>query len=87
MGVTEHIEGDECKFAVWTGRAPISDYRIVLKASTLEAKQTWVKKLREVIQETYFNSALRMYMPKSPAKLKPENHRSSRFVLLLIIIY
>ncbi|XP_060840380.1 triple functional domain protein isoform X2 [Rhopalosiphum padi] len=78
LGVTEHIEGDECKFAVWTGRAPISDYRIVLKASTLEAKQTWVKKLREVIQETYFNSALRMYMPKSPAKLKPDSQRSSR---------
>ncbi|XP_050432765.1 triple functional domain protein isoform X1 [Adelges cooleyi] len=78
LGVTEHIEGDECKFAVWTGRAPISDYRIVLKASTLEAKQTWVKKLREVIQETYFNSALRMCMPKSPAKLKPESQRCSR---------
>lgn len=33
LGVTEHIEGDECKFAVWTGRAPISDFRIVLKVS------------------------------------------------------
>lgn len=33
LGVTEHIEGDECKFAVWTGRAPISDYRIVLKVN------------------------------------------------------
>lgn len=31
LGVTEHIEGDECKFAVWTGRAPISDFRIILK--------------------------------------------------------
>lgn len=31
LGVTEHIEGDECKFAVWTGRAPISDLRIILK--------------------------------------------------------
>ena len=35
LGVTEHIEGDECKFAVWTGRAPISDLRIILKVSTL----------------------------------------------------
>jgi len=35
LGVTEHIEGDECKLAVWTGRAPISDYRIVLKVGTL----------------------------------------------------
>ncbi|XP_046401247.1 triple functional domain protein [Ischnura elegans] len=78
LGVTEHIEGDECKFAVWTGRAPISDYRIVLKASSLEGKQTWVKKLREVIQETYFSGALPLSMPKSPAKLKPGSQRSSR---------
>ncbi|RZF34081.1 hypothetical protein LSTR_LSTR011651 [Laodelphax striatellus] len=78
LGVTEHIEGDECKFAVWTGRAPISDYRIVLKASSLDGKQQWVKKLREVIQETYFSSALPLSLPKSPAKLKPGSQRSSR---------
>lgn len=79
LGVTEHMEGDECKFAVWTGRAPISDYRIVLRASSLETKQLWVKKLREVIQETYFSSALPLSLPKSPAKLKPHSQRSSRF--------
>lgn len=68
LGVTEHIEGDETKFAVWTGRAPIiSDYRVVLKASNIEVKQIWVKKLREVIQETYF-SAVSLSLPKSPAK-------------------
>ncbi|XP_034255517.1 kalirin isoform X2 [Thrips palmi] len=78
LGVTEHIEGDECKLAVWTGRAPISDYRIVLKASNLETKQMWVKKLREVIQETYFSSALPLSLPKSPAKTKPPSYRSSR---------
>ncbi|KAL0280126.1 UNVERIFIED_CONTAM: hypothetical protein PYX00_001517 [Menopon gallinae] len=78
IGVTEHIEGDECKFAVWTGRAPISDYRIVLKASCLDVKQAWVKKLREVIQETYFSSALPLSLPKSPAKLKGNSQRSSR---------
>nr|CAD7400280.1 unnamed protein product [Timema cristinae] len=78
LGVTEHIEGDECKFAVWTGRAPISDYRIVLKAANLDGKQTWVKKLREVIQETYFSTALPLSMPKSPAKLKSGSQRSSR---------
>ncbi|KAK6627027.1 hypothetical protein RUM44_009504 [Polyplax serrata] len=78
LGVTEHIEGDECKFAVWTGRAPISDYRIVLKASCLDVKQTWVKKLREVIQETYFSTALPLSLPKSPAKLKGNGQRSSR---------
>lgn len=68
LGVTEHIEGDECKFAVWTGRAPmLSDYRMVLKANNLETKQIWVKKLREVIQETYFSGAS-LTLPKSPAK-------------------
>ncbi|XP_015125607.1 triple functional domain protein isoform X1 [Diachasma alloeum] len=73
LGVTEHIEGDECKFAVWTGRAPTSDTRIVLRANSLEAKQLWVKRLREVIQETYFS----LSMPKSPAK-KSSSQRSSR---------
>lgn len=79
LGVTEHIEGDECKFAVWTGRAPmLSDYRIILKANTLEAKQVWVKKLREVIQETYFSGAS-LTLPKSPAKsAKASSQRSSK---------
>lgn len=68
LGVTEHIEGDECKFSVWTGRAPmVFDYRIVLKANNLEAKLLWVKKLREVIQETYYSGAS-LTLPKSPAK-------------------
>lgn len=79
LGVTEHMEGDECKFAVWTGRAPISDYRIVLRAASLETKQLWVKKLREVIQETYFSGALPLTLPKSPAKVKPHSRRSSRY--------
>jgi len=58
MGVTEHMEGDECKFAIWTGRTPMSENKTVLKAATLEVKQAWVKRLREMIQETYFNTAL-----------------------------
>lgn len=38
--ITEHIEGDQCKFALWTGRIPpIHEYRMVLKAGTLELKQ------------------------------------------------
>ncbi|XP_021962830.1 kalirin isoform X3 [Folsomia candida] len=72
LGVTECIEGDDCKFAVWTGRSPISDYKIVIKASLCETKRSWVKKLREVIQETYFNTALRLN--RSPSK----SDRSSR---------
>lgn len=70
LGVTEHIEGgDECKFAIWTGRAPMtSDFRIVLKANSLETKQTWIKRLREVIQETYF-SGTSLLLLKSPGKV------------------
>ncbi|KAK3594846.1 hypothetical protein CHS0354_005769 [Potamilus streckersoni] len=51
INITEHIEGDATKIALWTGRVPISEYKIVLKASSLEVKQQWVKKLRELIQE------------------------------------
>lgn len=68
LGVTEHIEGDECKFAIWTGRAPMVDFRIVLKANSLETKQSWVKRLREVIQETYF-SGTNFALLKSPGKI------------------
>ncbi|KAF6021900.1 hypothetical protein EB796_019794 [Bugula neritina] len=32
IGVTEHIEGDQCKFALWTGAVPtMSDTKIILK--------------------------------------------------------
>lgn len=79
--VTEHIEGDKCKFAVWTGRAPqLFENRIVLKASSLEAKQLWVTKLRIVIQETYF-SGVGLTLPKSPVTAgakKLQSQRSSR---------
>jgi hypothetical protein len=87
-GVTEHIEGDECKFAVWTGRAPMmSDQRIVLKASSLEAKQSWVKKLREVIQETFFGSVMPIGLPRSPARTKGNSQRTSRYRLHLFIFF
>ncbi|KAH8869343.1 Triple functional domain protein [Schistosoma japonicum] len=54
--ITEHIEGDQCKFALWTGRIPpIHEYRMVLKAATLELKQNWVRALREVMRERVFS--------------------------------
>ena len=31
MGITEHIEGDECKFAVGTGRTPVVENKMILK--------------------------------------------------------
>ncbi|XP_069951615.1 triple functional domain protein isoform X1 [Cherax quadricarinatus] len=77
LGVTEHIEGDECKFAVWTARTGVSDGKMILRANTLEVKQTWVRKLREVLQETYLSSALPFSLAKSPAKT-PKQNRVSR---------
>uniref|UniRef100_A0A8C4E889 non-specific serine/threonine protein kinase n=1 Tax=Dicentrarchus labrax TaxID=13489 RepID=A0A8C4E889_DICLA len=78
LGVTEHIEGDPCKFALWAGRTPSSDNKTVLKASSMEAKQEWIKNIREVIQErmTHLKGALKepLHMPKAPALTKPRNN-------------
>ncbi|XP_071511988.1 triple functional domain protein-like, partial [Diadema antillarum] len=51
LGITEFIEGDHCKFALWTGRTPSNDNRIVLKAPSMDNKQEWIRKLREVVQD------------------------------------
>nr|XP_057937172.1 kalirin isoform X1 [Doryrhamphus excisus] len=78
LGVTEHIEGDPCKFALWAGRTPSSDNKTVLKASSVEAKQEWIKNIREVIQErmTHLKGALKepVQLPKTPALAKPRNN-------------
>ncbi|KAM9850558.1 kalirin isoform 2-T2 [Aulostomus maculatus] len=77
LGVTEHIEGDPCKFALWAGRTPSSDNKTVLKASSMEAKQEWIKNIREVIQErmTHLKGALKepVHLPKTPALNKPRS--------------
>ncbi|XP_075870077.1 kalirin isoform X2 [Nelusetta ayraudi] len=78
LGVTEHIEGDPCKFALWAGRTPSSDNKTVLKASSMEAKQEWIKNIREVIQErmTHLKGALKepVHLPKGPALSRPRNN-------------
>ena len=58
MGIIEQIEGDECKLAVWTGRKPLVENKMVLKASSVNAKNLWVKRILELIQDTHFNSNL-----------------------------
>lgn len=56
LGVTEHIEGDELRFAIWTNN---HHNKIVLKSQSVETKLIWIKKLRELIQEnTIFTSRL-----------------------------
>uniref|UniRef100_A0A8C9XHR0 non-specific serine/threonine protein kinase n=1 Tax=Sander lucioperca TaxID=283035 RepID=A0A8C9XHR0_SANLU len=51
LGVTEHVEGDPCKFALWVGRTPTSDNKIVLKFSvfTVTVHSTVSTKLSFVI--------------------------------------
>ncbi|XP_078619950.1 kalirin-like isoform X2 [Branchiostoma floridae x Branchiostoma japonicum] len=79
LGVTEHIEGDPCKFALWTGRQPTSDNRIILKplkrkvASSLEVKQSWVKKIRETVQERqmHITAALNDALQRNDSRQQP----------------
>lgn len=103
--MTEHIEGDLFKFALWSGRTPSSDNKTVLKvrstemlpdtlsatgghrvtmelcllqASSMEAKQEWIRNIREVIQErmTQLKGVLKepLSLPKTPSLTKPKNH-------------
>ncbi|OXB56900.1 hypothetical protein ASZ78_011445 [Callipepla squamata] len=79
LGVTEHVEGDPCKFALWSGRTPSSDNKTVLKASSIETKQEWIKNIREVIQERiiHLKGALKepIQLPKTPAKQRNNSRR------------
>ncbi|XP_033628960.1 kalirin-like [Asterias rubens] len=82
LGITEHIEGDSCKFALWTGRTPSSDNRIVLKASSLEAKQEWIRKMRDIVTErqVHLRAALmdstKLAAPKFVAKKNTSSARN-----------
>ncbi|XP_059417381.1 kalirin isoform X2 [Carassius carassius] len=81
LGVTEHVEGDPCKFALWVGRTPSSDNKTVLKASSIEVKQEWIKNIREVIQERiiHLKGALKepIHAPKTPAKPRNNSKREA----------
>ena len=78
LGVTEHIEGDECKFATWTGRTPMAENKVILKAPSIDAKQNWVKKMRQLIQETYFNTALpTISVPRNNNNKQQQNNKQA----------
>uniref|UniRef100_A0A8C1TMF3 non-specific serine/threonine protein kinase n=1 Tax=Cyprinus carpio TaxID=7962 RepID=A0A8C1TMF3_CYPCA len=81
LGVTEHVEGDPCKFALWVGRTPSSDNKTVLKASSIEVKQEWIKNIREVIQERiiHLKGALKepIHAPKTPVKPRNNSKREA----------
>ena len=72
VNITEHMEGDPCKLAVWTGRAPLSDHRVIMKSNTIEVKQLWVKRIRELIQEKYF------YMEVAMCESGQRSNRNSK---------
>ncbi|XP_060047910.1 triple functional domain protein [Erinaceus europaeus] len=81
LGVTEHVEGDPCKFALWVGRTPTSDNKIVLKASSIENKQDWIKHIREVIQErtVHLKGALKepIHIPKTAPATRQKGRRET----------
>lgn len=61
MNLTENVDGDELKFSIWTGRlSHLSDIKITLKAANLEVKQQWVKKLRQLKDDTFLYSTLNL---------------------------
>ena len=66
LGVTEHIRGDPCKFALWAGRTPTSHNKTVLKASSMKVKQVWVKNIQE--RMTHLKEPLHM-QPKASFSL------------------
>jgi hypothetical protein len=47
--VTEHLEGDELQFAIWTGLPKKPANKLIVKASSIEEKQEWILSLREQI--------------------------------------
>ncbi|XP_060724800.1 kalirin RhoGEF kinase b isoform X2 [Tachysurus vachellii] len=81
LGVTEHIEGDPCKFALWAGRTPTSDSKTILKASSMEVKQEWIRNIREVIQErtVHLKGALKepIHLPKTPSRQRSISKRET----------
>lgn len=66
------MEGDPCKMAVWTGRAPLSDHRVIMKSPNIDVKHLWVKKIRELIQEKYF------YMEVAMCEAGQRSNRNSK---------
>ena len=66
------MEGDPCKLAVWTGRAPLSDHRVIMKSNNMDVKQLWVKRIRELIQEKYF------YMEVAMCESGQRSNRNSK---------
>uniref|UniRef100_A0AC35TLP5 CRAL-TRIO domain-containing protein n=1 Tax=Rhabditophanes sp. KR3021 TaxID=114890 RepID=A0AC35TLP5_9BILA len=50
VSIREHVEGDICKFSLRMGTLPTSDMSIDLKAKNETSKMTWIKKIRDLMQ-------------------------------------
>ncbi|KAH9522943.1 hypothetical protein DERF_006497 [Dermatophagoides farinae] len=57
ININETLDDSELKFSIWTGKlSSMSDYKITLKASTLETKQNWIRKLNQLKTDTFLYS-------------------------------
>ena len=75
ISVTETIDGDELKFSIWTGRlSQLSDFKVTLKACSLEVKNNWIKILRQLKSDTFLYSTLNSHKTQN----SQTNSRSSR---------
>lgn len=91
INLTENIaiDGDEVKFSIWTGRlSHMSDFKMTLKAQTVEVKQAWVKKLKQLKHDTFLYSTLNQFKSsKNTVNSKSShasNNRTSRYVQQLV---
>nr|XP_039274741.1 kalirin-like isoform X3 [Styela clava] len=80
LGVSDTIEGDQCKLMIWGGKA--SDGKLTLKASSNDVKQEWVKKLREIIQEAREHMKDTLQLPKPTAFRNSSRSKRSSASLL-----
>ena len=54
IGVTEHIEGDQCKFALWTGSVPtMSETKIILRVSCLPISTVLFLFIYEIVSRNW----------------------------------
>lgn len=88
INLTENMDGEELKFTIWTGRlSHISDFKITLKAQSLEVKVAWVKKLKQLKHDTFLYSTLNLLKSsKGPpiltnSKSSSAGNRTSRYVV------
>uniref|UniRef100_T1JUE4 DH domain-containing protein n=1 Tax=Tetranychus urticae TaxID=32264 RepID=T1JUE4_TETUR len=82
IGLAETVDNDECKFAIWTNgastRGPnFQENKIILKASSVDVKSLWIKKMREVIQGSYFTSRISNLNLTKPIDSRPNGKSST----------